>query len=318
MLYKLPGSGHNQGAAERCEGGEGEANKRIDAAVAETPTPAAPEARLASLGGDRVRLLLFGPPASGKGTQAELLAQNMAIAQVATGDILRAELAAGSVLGVAARAFMDRGDLVPDALIIEMIAERLRRPDCAKGFLLDGFPRTVPQAEALETLLSALAMKLDRVCYLDVPAEALVRRAGRRLICSKCGRSYTRGPRGGLPAGCHVDGFRLVVRDDDRPRAVRRRLDVYLEHTLPVLDFYRTRGLVTRIDGTGTTEEVSRRVLEGLLQRPAVAPVQRTPQRAVLARLVLEREVQPSAEVGDLAVLDRQVEPRDLGDSEIA
>ncbi|HLB75676.1 MAG TPA: nucleoside monophosphate kinase, partial [Candidatus Dormibacteraeota bacterium] len=107
-----------------------------------------------------MRLLLFGPPASGKGTQAELLARNMAIVQVATGDILRHELAAGSALGAEARAYMDRGDLVPDSLIIEMIAERLLRPDCAKGFLLDGFPRTVPQAEALETLLHSLDMTL--------------------------------------------------------------------------------------------------------------------------------------------------------------
>jgi adenylate kinase len=242
----------------------------------------------------------------------------MAIVQVATGDILRAELAAGSALGRAARGYMDRGDLVPDALIIEMIAERLLRPDCAKGFLLDGFPRTVPQAEALETLLSSLAMTLDRVCYLDVPTEALVRRAGRRLICSSCGRSYTRGPRGGVPAGCHVDGSPLVVRDDDRPGAVRRRLDVYLEHTLPVLGFYRTRGIVARIDGTGTTEAVSQRVLEALLARPAVVRPGATRNAAVLPRLVLEGEVQASAEAGDLAVLDRQVESRHFGDSEIA
>ena len=265
-----------------------------------------------------MRLLLFGPPASGKGTQAELLARNMAIVQVATGDILRAELAAGSALGAAARAYMDRGDLVPDALIIEMIAERLLRPDCAMGFLLDGFPRTVPQAEALETLLASLHMTLDRVCYLDVPAETLVRRAGRRLICSSCGRSYTRGPRGGVPAGCQADGSRLVVRDDDRPLAVRRRLEVYLEHTLPVLGFYRSRGLVTRIDGTGTTEDVSQRVLEALRPRPEIARVEPARQSPVLPRLVLEGEVQPRAEAGDLAVLDGQVQPRDLGDTEIA
>jgi adenylate kinase len=211
-----------------------------------------------------VRLLLFGPPASGKGTQAELLTRSMAIVQVATGDILRAELAAGSALGRAARNFMDRGDLVPDGLIIEMIAERLVRPDCAPGFLLDGFPRTVPQAEALEALLSSLAMALDRVCYLDVPTEDLVRRAGRRLTCPTCGRSYTRGPRGGVPAGCAADGSPLGTREDDSPRAVRRRLQVYLEHTFPVLDFYRTRGIVNRIDGTGATEAVSERLLAAL------------------------------------------------------
>jgi adenylate kinase len=265
-----------------------------------------------------VRLLLFGPPASGKGTQADFLVRHMEIAPVATGDILRAELAGGSALGRAARAYMDRGDLVPDGLIIEMIAERLQRPDCAKGFLLDGFPRTVPQAEALETLLASLAMTLDTVCYLDVPAEALVRRAGRRLICSHCGRSYTRGPRGGRPAGCDVDGARLVVRDDDRPRAVRRRLEVYLEHTLPVLGFYRTRGIVTRIDGTGTTDAVSQRILEALLLRPADTPAEPARSGPPLARLVLEGQVQPGPEAGDLAVLHRQIEPRDFGDSEIA
>lgn len=265
-----------------------------------------------------MRLLLFGPPASGKGTQADQLVHDMAIVQVATGDLLRAELASRSPLGLAARAYMDRGDLVPDALIIEMIAERLLRPDCAKGFLLDGFPRTVPQAEALESLLATLSMTLDSVCYLDVPTEMLVRRAGRRLICSSCGRSYTRGPRGGMPAGCQVDGAPLVARDDDRPAAVRRRLEVYLEHTLPVLDFYRNRGLVTRIDGTGTAEEVSRRLLEALLPRLATPRADPDRQDAVLPRLVLEREVQARPVARDLPVLDRHVEPRNLSDSEIA
>jgi adenylate kinase len=264
-----------------------------------------------------VRLLLFGPPASGKGTQAELLVRRMAIVQVATGDILRAELHAGSALGRAARVYMDRGDLVPDGLIIEMIAERLLRPDCASGFLLDGFPRTVPQAEALEVLLSSLSMTLDRVCYLDVPTEALVRRAGRRRTCPTCGRSYTRGPRGGIPAGCHADGSPLVVRDDDTPRAVRRRLEVYLEHTLPVLDFYRRRGIVTRIDGTGTTEAVGQRILEALLKARATA-VQPARNGGLLPGLVLEGQVQSSAEGGDLAVLDREVKSRHLGDAEIA
>lgn len=211
-----------------------------------------------------MRLLLFGPPASGKGTQAELLTRSLAIVQIATGDILRAELAAGSTLGRAARVYMNRGDLVPDGLIVEMIAERLLRPDCGQGFLLDGFPRTVPQAEALERLLTSLNMALDRVCYLEVPAEALVRRAGRRLTCPSCGRSYTRGPRGGLPAGCLADGSPLMIREDDSPKAVRRRLEVYLQHTLPVLDFYRARGLVARIDGTGPVEEVSGRLLRAL------------------------------------------------------
>jgi adenylate kinase len=216
-----------------------------------------------------VRLLLFGPPASGKGTQAEMLTRSMAIVQIATGDILRAELAAGSALGMAARTYMDRGDLVPDGVIIEMIAERLVRPDCAAGFLLDGFPRTVPQAEALETMLASLGMALDRVCYLDVPTELLVRRAGRRLTCPTCGRSYMRGPRGGRPARCLADGSPLGTREDDSPRAVRRRLQVYLEHTLPVLDFYSTRGIVSRIDGTGTVQEVSELLLGALRPSPA-------------------------------------------------
>jgi adenylate kinase len=213
---------------------------------------------------------------------------------------------------------MDRGDLVADSLIIEMIAERLLRPDCASGFLLDGFPRTVPQAKALEALLSSLSMTLDRVCYLDVPAEALVRRAGRRRTCPTCGRSYMRGPRGGIPAGCQVDGSPLVVREDDHPRALRRRLEVYLEHTLPVLDFYRTRGIVTRIDGTGTTEAVGQRILEALLRVRATALAEPVRNGGLLASLVLEGQVQSSAEAGDLAVLDREVKSRHLGDAEIA
>jgi adenylate kinase len=257
--------------------------------------PVALDAATASLGGDSVRLLLFGPPASGKGTQAELLTRTMGIVQVATGDLLRAELAAGSGLGRAARAYMDRGDLVPDQLIIEMIAVRLLSPDCAGGFLLDGFPRTVPQAKALEALLATLTMTLDRVCYLDVPADALVRRAGRRLTCLRCGRSYTRGALGEIPPGCESDGSPLVVRDDDRPAAVRRRLQVYLEYTLPVLDFYRARGLVTRIDGTGSTEAVSRRVVEALLPTSAVHAGEPGPSGADASAALVEARLRTRA-----------------------
>jgi adenylate kinase len=219
-----------------------------------------------------MRLLLFGPPASGKGTQAQLLARALRVVQIATGDILRAQLAAGTSLGRQAQAHMDRGDLVPDELMIAIIEDRLRRPDLASGFLLDGFPRTVPQARALEELLTSLSMALDRVLYLDVPEEALVRRAGRRLTCPTCGRSYVRGPRGGAPETCVVDGTPLVVRDDDRPSAVRRRLEVYLQHTLPVLDFYRERGLVRRVDGVGSIEVVHQRLRDALLGA-AVSPI---------------------------------------------
>jgi adenylate kinase len=212
-----------------------------------------------------LNLILYGPPGSGKGTQAGFLSSRFGIPQVATGDILRAEAAAGTELGRRAKEIMDRGELVPDAVMIDIIRKRLREPDCERGFILDGFPRTLPQARALDEVMEELGRSFDRVLYLQVPIEDLVERLSDRWICPVCGRTYSK--RANPPAGgnrCRQDGAQLIQRDDDRPEAARRRIEVYLRETLPVLDYYRPRGLVAQINGSGTIEEVRARILAAL------------------------------------------------------
>jgi adenylate kinase len=211
-----------------------------------------------------MNLLLFGPPASGKGTQADMLIERLGITPIATGNILRAELAQGTALGVKARAYMQRGELVPDSVMIDIIRDRLRRPDRRDGFLLDGFSRTVPQAEALDSLMGELGISLDRVLFLNVPVEDLVRRISGRLTCTSCGRTYFFDPGQPRPENCEADGMFLAVREDDRPETARRRIAVYLRETLPVLDFYRHEGLVAEVDGRGPVEEVAGRLLRAL------------------------------------------------------
>ena len=219
--------------------------------------------------GDRpgLNLLLLGAPASGKGTQADLLAARLDIPSIATGNILRAELAGRTELGLRAQAYMQRGDLVPDALMVDIIRERLRGSDRRDGFLLDGFPRTVPQARALDALAASMATGFDRVLYLNVPDAELIRRITTRLTCPSCGRSYGFESDQLRPLACEADGTDLIVRADDRPETAERRIAVYLEKTLPVLDHYRKQGLVAEIEGIGSVEEVSQRMLRALPAR---------------------------------------------------
>jgi adenylate kinase len=203
-----------------------------------------------------VNLLLYGAPGSGKGTQANMLRTQFGIPHIATGDMLRAEIQAGTELGRKAQPILAAGQYVSDEIMIGMIRNRLRRPDCEPGFIIDGFPRTVPQAEALDLLMAELGKRFDRVIYLMVPVEELLRRLSGRLVCPRCQRTYPPG----TPA-CAADGGPLVQREDDRPEAVRPRIEIYLEKTVPVLDHYRGSGLVSEIDGRGTIEEISRQVL---------------------------------------------------------
>jgi adenylate kinase len=203
-----------------------------------------------------VNLLLYGAPGSGKGTQANMLRAHFGIPHIATGDMLRAEIQADTELGRKAQPILAAGKYVSDDIMIGVVRSRLSRPDCALGFIMDGFPRTVPQAEALDEVMVEMGSRIERVIYLKVPVDELLRRLSGRLVCPKCQRTY---PPGTL--ACEADGSELVQREDDRPEAVRPRIEIYLEKTVPVLDHYRGGGLVSEIDGRGTIEEISRQVL---------------------------------------------------------
>ena len=207
-----------------------------------------------------LNLVLFGAPGSGKGTQASLLQEWYVIPHLSTGDILRQEVAEGSSLGRQAKAYMERGDLVPDQLLADMVALKLRQPEAEPGFLLDGYPRTVPQAETLDAILAALRRTLDHVIYLDVPREELVRRLAARRVCPACGASYYVTVGRSQRPRCERDGALLYRRPDDAPASVRRRLRVYFTSTLPVLAYYRERNLVADVDGNGSIQEIGRRI----------------------------------------------------------
>jgi adenylate kinase len=215
-----------------------------------------------------VNLMLIGAPASGKGTQAALLVEHLEIPSIATGNILRAELLQRTELGLRAEPYMQRGALVPDDLMIDIIRQRFGTCGRRGGFLLDGFPRTVEQARALDASAASMAIRFDRVLYLDVPEAELIRRITSRLTCPACGRSYVRDVDQPRPLTCESDGLDLVVRDDDRPTTAQRRIAVYLRNTLPVVDHYRNQGLVTSVDGTGSVAVVFQRVLRSLRPRP--------------------------------------------------
>lgn len=208
-----------------------------------------------------MRVILLGPPGAGKGTQAQRLTQTLGIPQVSTGDILRAAVAAGTPLGREAKATMDQGALVPDGVVIGIIRERLAAPDCARGYILDGFPRTAAQAEALGETLQALGTPLTAVLSITVDPEELVRRLSGRRTCGNCGAAYhmeTAPPRrAGL---CDRCGGALLVREDDREETIRKRLAVYREQTAPLVAYYRGRGLLREVDGRGDIDDVFARV----------------------------------------------------------
>ena len=211
-----------------------------------------------------MNLLLFGAPGSGKGTQAEFLRERFGIPQIATGDILRAERRAGTELGRQAQEFMDRGDLVPDEVVIAMIEKRLGEPDCGEGFLLDGFPRTVPQAEALDRVMADLG-GFNRVIYLKVPFDRLVARLSSRLTCPQDGRTYNRETKPPLHEGvCDVCGTALVQREDDSEATARDRITVYLRDTVPTIDHYRSQTTVVEVDADRPIEDVRASMMEAV------------------------------------------------------
>jgi adenylate kinase len=211
-------------------------------------------------------LVLMGPPGAGKGTQAQRIAGARGLAHIATGDMLRAAVREGTPLGVRARDIMARGDLVPDDVIIEMIRERLGGDDTAQGFLLDGFPRTPPQAEALDRMLESVGRGVRRVLVFDLDLEALVRRLAGRRVCRAAEHVYHVDNHPPKAEGvCDLDGSELYQRDDDRPDVIRARYEKqWVKAAQPVLDYYRGKGLVDDVDASRPPDEVAREV-DGLL-----------------------------------------------------
>jgi adenylate kinase len=221
-----------------------------------------------------LNLVLLGPPGSGKGTQGERLQEDFRLPYYATGDILRAAVRDETELGRKAKEYMDRGDLVPDEVIIGVISERVASPEAADGFILDGFPRTNPQAEALDAELERLGRELSAALLFDVPDEEVVRRLSGRRTCVKAGHVFH--VEFDPPKNedvCDVDGSRLVVRDDDKPEVVRHRLEQYHSKTEPVAGYYEERGVLRRVDGSLQPDEVGDRI------------------RALLATLRMEEEL---------------------------
>lgn len=199
-------------------------------------------------------LILIGPPGAGKGTQAKRLMDQLRIPQISTGDMLRAARAAGTPLGLEAKRFMESGALVPDDVVIGLIDERLRQPDCASGFMLDGFPRTLPQAEALDALLGKLGRKLDAVVLIEVDEEALVVRLSGRRTSKVDGKIYH------VVTDPPPPGVEVFQREDDREEVIRERLAVYRRQTEPVIGHYDKQRLVRRIDGSGSVDDVTARI----------------------------------------------------------
>ena len=212
-----------------------------------------------------MRVLLMGAPGAGKGTQAKLLEERTKAVHVSTGDMLRAAVGADTALGHEARSYMDRGLLVPDDVMIGLIAERLAATDCGPGFILDGFPRTVPQARALDTLLKQTGQALDAVLHIALPQEVAVERLAGRRLCRSCGTIFQAGQSGAADGGgCARCGGSLIQRDDDREDTVRRRMEVYARETAPVLEHYRSAGLLREVSGTGAPADVFGRLLKSV------------------------------------------------------
>ena len=202
-----------------------------------------------------MKIILLGPPGAGKGTIAKILMQQDGSVQISTGDILRAAVAAGTELGKQAEAAMKAGDLVTDELIMGIMEERLQQEDCQKGYLLDGFPRTIAQAEALKQLLDKLGEKLDCALQLDIPRDVIIDRLTTRRTCSKCGEIYNIKSKPPKVEGiCDVCGGDVVQRDDETEAAIENRLQVYNQQTAPLVDFYRDQGILVSVQSSATEE----------------------------------------------------------------
>ena len=204
-----------------------------------------------------MKIVMLGAPGAGKGTQASMIAENFGIPHISTGDIFRANIKNGTELGKEAKAYMDKGELVPDELTVRLLLDRVAQDDCKEGYVLDGFPRTIPQAEVLEKELEKTGDKIDKAVNVDVPDENIVRRMSGRRACLKCGATYHIVHIPPKKEGvCDVCGSELVLRDDDKEETVKNRLDVYHKQTSPLIDFYSKRNVLETVDGTKDSKEV--------------------------------------------------------------
>jgi adenylate kinase len=212
-----------------------------------------------------MNLILLGPPGAGKGTQAKRLTADLGIPQISTGDMLREAVREGSPMGLKAKSYMDAGALVPDEVVVGIVEERIQQPDCARGFMLDGFPRTTAQADALATMLDKKGLKLDHVVCIEADKEELVKRLSGRRTCRQCMAPYHvlfNPPK--KEGVCDKCGGELYQRDDDKEEAIRTRLVTYESQTAPLIAYYEERGLLRRVNGLGTVEEVYERIKQAI------------------------------------------------------
>lgn len=210
-----------------------------------------------------MKVVMLGAPGAGKGTQAKKIAAKYNIPHISTGDIFRANIKNGTELGKKAKTYMDQGLLVPDELVVDLVVDRVNQEDCADGYVLDGFPRTIPQAEALTKALASQGQKLDYAIDVDVPDENIVRRMSGRRACVGCGATYHLEYAPTKKEGiCDVCGGELILRDDDKPETVEKRLGVYHEQTQPLIDYYTQAGILKTVDGTVDIEDVFRAITE--------------------------------------------------------
>ncbi len=210
-----------------------------------------------------MKIIMLGAPGAGKGTQAKMIAEKFAIPHISTGDIFRANIKGGTALGKKAKSYMDQGLLVPDELTCDLVVDRIAQDDCSKGYILDGFPRTIPQAEALTAALEKMNTAIDYAIDVDVPDESIVTRMGGRRACVGCGATYHIVFNAPKEEGiCDHCGEKLILRDDDKPETVQKRLSVYHDQTQPLIDYYKEKGVLRSVDGTKALGDVFAQILE--------------------------------------------------------
>lgn len=218
-----------------------------------------------------MRLILLGAPGAGKGTQAKLLIEKYNIIQISTGDILRENVKNQTTLGLNAKNYMEKGLLVPDDIIVSMIKERIKKDDCKNGFILDGFPRTIAQADALTNILNEMNLKLNACVYIEVLEEELIKRLSGRRVCNKCGESYhvifNRPKKEGICDKCQSE---LIHRKDDQEETIKNRLKVYFNETIPLLDYYTKQNLIVKVDGMGEIHEIFNKIVNALNKKVMV------------------------------------------------